>query len=55
MFSFVRLLRRFVFPIFRFYFAFLPMDLQGVKAVVDGTRLVEFISAGCVVRRGIVT
>lgn len=55
MFSFVRLLRRFVFPILRFYFAFLPKDLQGVKAVVDGVRLAGFISAGCVARRGIVT
>lgn len=51
MFLFVRLPRRFVFPILRFHFAFLSMELQGVKAV----RLVEFISAGCMARRGIVT
>lgn len=55
MFSFVRLLRGFVFPIFRFRAVSWPMDLQGVMAVVGRTKPVELMSAGCAAQRRIAT
>ena len=46
MFSFIRLLRRFVSQNFRFCFTHWFMDVQGVMTVVGGIRLVEFMNSG---------
>lgn len=55
MFSFVRLLRGFAFPIFRFQAVPWHVDLQGVRAVVGRTKPAELMSAGCRTQRRVAT